>query len=322
MTILELEHLSFTYAGAAAPVLREVSFSLEAGDFALLTGETGCGKSTLLRLLKRELAPRGSRSGVIRFQGQDPALLSPREAAASIGFVFQRPEEQIVTDRVWHELAFGLENLGVPPDRMRRRIAEAAQFFGLEEVFDLPADQLSGGQKQLLNLAAATVLEPDLLLLDEPTAHLDPISAKSFLSAVRRLNRETGMTLLLADHHLEDCLSQASRLILMEQGRVTHCGAPREVCGQLPAGSPGSPVRRPARARPGPSRSAPPAAGPQSRRFPQLPGRRGNPDCGLREGCFPSALPGEPVPASAAAAGWISRIPWRRRAAPDPPFPG
>ena len=238
MTILELEHLSFTYAGAAAPVLREVSFSLEAGDFALLTGETGCGKSTLLRLLKRELAPRGSRSGVIRFQGQDPALLSPREAAASIGFVFQRPEEQIVTDRVWHELAFGLENLGVPPDRMRRRIAEAAQFFGLEEVFDLPADQLSGGQKQLLNLAAATVLEPDLLLLDEPTAHLDPISAKSFLSAVRRLNRETGMTLLLADHHLEDCLSQASRLILMEQGRVTHCGAPREVCGQLPAGSP------------------------------------------------------------------------------------
>ena len=237
MELLAVENLSFTYAGAEKPALREVSLKLEAGDFALLTGATGCGKSTLLRLLKRELAPRGERTGTIRFRGSDPETMTAREAAARIGFVFQRPEEQIVTDRVWHELAFGLENLGVPEKEMRRRVAETAQFFGLEECFDMSPDQLSGGKKQLLNLAAATVMEPELLLLDEPASRLDPIAAKNFLAAVERLNRETGMTILLAEHRLEDSLSRANRLILMEDGRIRDAGAPAEVCARVAPGS-------------------------------------------------------------------------------------
>ena len=241
MPLLEITNLSFTYAGAEKPALQDVSLCLEPGDFALLTGRTGCGKSTLLRQIKRELTPRGDRTGQVLFQGQALEDLSPRESAARIGFVFQRPEEQIVTDRVWHELAFGLESLGVPGDVMRRRVAEAAQFFGLEDCFDLSPDQLSGGRKQLLNLAAATVMEPDLLVLDEPAAHLDPIAAKTFLAALERLNRETGMAILLAEHRLEDSLSRAGRFFLMEEGRITEGGTPREVCGRL---APGSSARR------------------------------------------------------------------------------
>ncbi len=237
MELLTVENLSFSYATGQGPALREVCLSLAQGDFALLTGPTGCGKSTLLRLLKTELAPRGERQGSIRFRGREPETMDPRERAAAIAYVAQRPEEQIVTDRVWHELAFGMENLGVPEGEMRRRVAETAQFFGLEEAFELPVDRLSGGQKQLLNLAAATVMMPELLLLDEPTSRLDPISADRFLSALERLNRETGMTILMAEHRLEGSLSRANRLMLMENGRILLEGCPRDVCGKPEAWS-------------------------------------------------------------------------------------
>lgn len=234
MESLAVKDLSFTYAGAAEPTLRGVSLRLEAGEFALLTGETGCGKTTLLRMIKRELAPRGARQGRILLGGRETESLSDREAAEKIGFVFQRPEQQIVTDRVWHELAFGLENLGTPEKEMRRRVAETAQFFGLEEHWDVRPDQLSGGQKQLLNLAAVMVMEPDLLILDEPTARLDPIAARSFLSMLERLHREMGMTILMSEHRLEDVLDRADRLICMENGAIRLNGAPREVCARIP----------------------------------------------------------------------------------------
>ena len=227
MEMLKVDSLSFTYAGEKEPALREVSFNLEAGEFALITGETGCGKSTLLRLLKRELAPRGRREGRILIGGRDAEELTARESGKKIGYVAQRPEEQTVTDRVWHELAFGLENLGIPEAEMRRRVAETAQFFGLEDCFDASPEELSGGKRQLLNLAAATVMMPELLLLDEPTAKLDPIAAKQFLAALERLNRETGMTILMAEHRLEDSLSRAGKLIVMAQGRAVNQGKPR-----------------------------------------------------------------------------------------------
>ena len=231
MEKLRIENLEFTYAGAERPVLRGVNLRLRAGEFALLTGETGSGKSTLLRLIKRELAPRGLRRGRVLLDGRDTDALSDREAAERIGFVFQRAEQQIVTDRVWHELAFGLENLGVPEREMRRRVAETAQFFGMEELMDARPDRLSGGQKQTLNLAAVMVMEPEVLILDEPTARLDPIAARSFLAMVERLNREMGITVLMAEHRTEDILDRADRLILMERGTIRAEGRPEDVCG-------------------------------------------------------------------------------------------
>ncbi len=238
MEILTVRHLSFTYPGEKEKTLREISFSLEAGSLTLLTGATGSGKSTLLRLIKRELAPRGEAGGEILFRGHPLSELSPREAGGKIGFVSQRPDQQIVTDRVWHELAFGLESLGCPEREMRRRVAETAQFFGLEALFDRGPEELSGGQKQMLNLAAATVTEPELLLLDGPTAGLDPLAARTFLAALERLRRETGMTILLAEHRLEESLSRAGSLMVMEGGTLAFAGTPAEACAHLPAGSP------------------------------------------------------------------------------------
>ncbi len=233
MDWLKVDHLGFRYAGEKTNALEDVSFSLRKGDLAVLCGPTGCGKSTLLRLLKRELAPRGDRSGTVLFRGRPQEGLPEREAAAAIGFVAQQPDQQIVTDRVWHELAFGLENLGTPPEEMRRRVAETAAFFGIEDLFDRRTDELSGGQKQLLNLAAVTAMRPELLILDEPAAHLDPIAAVNLMDAVRRLNRETGMTVLMAEHRLEDALPGADLLLIMENGSLREAGDPRVICGEL-----------------------------------------------------------------------------------------
>lgn len=238
MDELRTEELSFRYAGEAEQALSSVSFSVHRGGLTVLCGATGSGKSTLLRLLKRELAPRGEQCGTIRFRGRLLPELSDREAAVRIGFVSQRPEEQIVTDRVWHELAFGLENLGCGPDMMRLRVAETAAFFGIESWFDARTDDLSGGQKQLLNLAAVTAMRPDLLLLDEPTARLDPVAAVEFLSAVGRLNRETGMTVIIAEHRLEEVLPMADRLLILRGGRVAAQGVPRDLCASLPPDAP------------------------------------------------------------------------------------
>ena len=233
MDILKTENLGFRYAGSREDALKSVSFSLQRGELAVLCGNTGSGKSTLLRLMKRELAPRGEQSGKILFREAPLQAMTDREAAEAIGFVAQRPEEQIVTDRVWHELAFGLENLGLSPDTMRRRVAETAAFFGIEDWFDARTDDLSGGQKQLLNLAAVTAMQPELLLLDEPTARLDPIAASEFLAAVTRLNRETGMTVMLAEHRLEEILPEATRLLVLRNGTLDVQGIPQELCAGM-----------------------------------------------------------------------------------------
>lgn len=239
MVSLAVRDLTVTYPECTAPVLQNVSFSLEAGDFAVICGATGCGKTTLLRMLKRELIPRCTQSGTVLFQGIPLSDLDARTAAGDIGFVMQHPEQQIVTDRVWHELAFGLENLGTPQDVMRRRIAEIASYFGMEPLLDRDPATLSGGQKQLLNLASVMIMQPKLLLLDEPTAQLDPIAAADFLTTLHRLNQDFSVTILLAEHRLEEVIPQATRLLLMEQGTVTHCDAPAAVLAAL---SPEAPV--------------------------------------------------------------------------------
>lgn len=226
METLALEHLTFTYPGQTTPAVCDVSFSVQQGALILLCGQSGCGKSTLLRLIKQELAPHGTRSGVIRFAGRDIETLPREQPAFGIGFVAQDPETQIVTDQVWHEIAFGAESMGLPTAVIRRRVGELASFFGLGALFNRPTHTLSGGEMQLVNLAGALVCHPEVLLLDEPTAQLDPVAAQRFLDALVRLNRELGTTVILAEHRLDDVLAYADRVLLMERGRV--------VCAQQP----------------------------------------------------------------------------------------
>ncbi len=224
MALLEVGNLTFTYPGAAAPALRSVGFALENGDFAALCGPSGGGKSTLLRLLKPGLAPGGTQSGTVLFEGTPLQSLPDRRAAEEIGFVGQDPAAQIVTDKVWHELTFAMESLGVAPDEMHRRAAEVAAFFGIQTWFHRRTDELSGGQQQLLNLAAVMTLQPKLLLLDEPTAQLDPIAAAEFLDVLQKLNGELGVTILLCEHRLENVLPLCGTALVLDGGALLCSG--------------------------------------------------------------------------------------------------
>ena len=226
MELASIQNLTFTYPEQSEPVLKDVSLSLRSGDFAVLAGPSGCGKSTLLRQLKTVLAPHGSREGRILLKGTTVDEIPASEQAARIGFVMQAPDSQIVTDKVWHELAFGLESLGVGNAEIRGRVAEMASFFGIQTWFHMETDRLSGGQKQLLNLASIMVLQPELLILDEPTSQLDPIAATDFLQTLGRINRELGPTILICEHRLEDVIPMANRLLIMDRGALIADDAP------------------------------------------------------------------------------------------------
>ena len=201
---IEIEHFSFYYPERTEKVLDDLTLTVEQGEFLVLCGPSGCGKSTLLRQLKTVLAPHGRRLGSIRFEGRPLEELDQREQSAGIGFVQQDPENQIVTDKVWHELAFGLESLGYDTPTIRRRVAEMASFFGIQTWFYKNVTELSGGQKQLLNLASIMAMQPSVLILDEPTSQLDPIAAADFLATLGKINRELGTTVVLTEHRLED----------------------------------------------------------------------------------------------------------------------
>ena len=217
---IEVRGLSFAYPGAEAPVLEGLDWRVSQGAFALLVGGTGSGKSTLLSLLKPEIAPAGTRSGELRVLGEPVADMDVRASAERVGYVFQDPENQIVCETVWHEMAFGLENLGVSRDEMRRRVAETSYFFGLEDWLHRDTDTLSGGRKQLLSLAAVLTLRPRVLLLDEPTSQLDPVAEKNFLHALFRVNRELGCTVVVATHQPRPMLEYATCAYRIEGGRV------------------------------------------------------------------------------------------------------
>lgn len=227
MAIVDVCGFSFAYPGDgadrdAAWVLRDVTLSVEEGSFCVLTGPTGCGKTTLLRSLKPELAPVGERAGRVDvlgiplvIDGRTADSMAPRDSAALIGYVMQDPDAQIVCDTVWHEIAFGLENIGMSQDAMRRRIAEVAHFLGIEPWMRANTETLSGGQKQLVNLAGVLALRPRLLLLDEPTAQLDPNARRLFLMALERVNRELGITVIMATHAPEDVERMATQRVEM-----------------------------------------------------------------------------------------------------------
>ena len=233
MEILAVKNLSFSYPDAASPALGNISFSVREGEFIVLCGESGCGKTTLLRLLKRELAPAGKISGEISLFGKPQSEIDERASAAEIGYVMQNPEMQIVTDKVWHELAFGMEGLGFESEKIRLRAGEMAGYFGIDSWFRADTASLSGGQKQLLSLASVMALSPRLLLLDEPTAQLDPVAASNFISDIYRLNRDLGVTVIIAEHRLEELLSIADRAAVMEDGRIVSFDSPRAVCNAL-----------------------------------------------------------------------------------------
>ena len=233
MEILAVGDLTFTYPECSVPAVKNISFSLERGEFAVLCGATGSGKSTLLRMLKRELSPVGDMSGSIDFCGTPLSELDDIVSASAIGFVMQDPEQQTVTDKVWHELAFGLENLGTPPDEIARRIAEMAGYFGLGEWYDMDTAELSGGQKQLLNLASVLVMQPQLLILDEPTAQLDPIAAADFIATLKRLSSDFAITILIAEHRLEDVVPICDKLLVMEEGSLIAAAPPAEAISAL-----------------------------------------------------------------------------------------
>ena len=233
MEIFTIRNLNFAYPEQEKNAISDLTLSVRPGEFLVLCGPSGCGKSTLLRQLKTVLAPHGRRNGEILFEGRNLDSLDQREQAEKIGFVQQSPENQIATDKVWHELAFGLESLGYDTPTIRRRVAEMASFFGIQTWFYKSVTELSGGQKQLLNLASVMVLQPKVLILDEPTSQLDPIAASDFLATLGKINRELGTTIILTEHRLEEAFGFASRVAVMDKGRLLCTGTPAEVGAEL-----------------------------------------------------------------------------------------
>lgn len=233
MAFVDLSHITFTYPLSKQPAIEDISFSVEKGEFITVCGATGSGKSTLLRLLKRELAPLGEMTGEISIDSTEQEKLDEKTSAYKIGYVMQRPERQIVTDKVWHELAFGLENMNLPQSVIARRVAEIAAYFDMESWFEKDVSELSGGQKQLLNLAAVMVMQPKMLILDEPTAQLDPIAADAFIATVRKINRELGLTVIMTEHRLEEIVPVCDKVLALENGRVLYFDTPENVVRKL-----------------------------------------------------------------------------------------
>ena len=230
MEHFKIEDLSFSYPTAKGKLsLKNIDLSVEKGEYIVLCGRSGSGKTTLLRQLKTVLAPHGKKTGRILFNGVPLEEVSERDQSAKIGYVMQNPDDQIVTDKVWHELAFGLESLGTDQKTMRARVSEMACYFGIQDWFHRDVADLSGGQKQLLNLASIMAMHPEVLILDEPTSQLDPIAASDFLNTVRKINIELGTTVIVTEHRLEDIFPYADRAVVMDGGEVIACDTPRNI---------------------------------------------------------------------------------------------
>ena len=230
MEHFRIENLTFLYPTSKdKKSLDNVSLKIEKGEYIVLCGKSGSGKTTLLRHLKTVLAPHGKRTGEIYFNGTPLKDTDNRTQSAKIGYVMQNPDDQIVTDKVWHELAFGLESLGCDQKTMRSRVAEMACYFGIQDWFHRDVAVLSGGQKQLLNLASIMAMQPEVLILDEPTSQLDPIAASDFLNTVRKINTELGTTVIITEHRLEDIFPYADRAIVMDSGKVIADDTPRKI---------------------------------------------------------------------------------------------
>ena len=233
MPHIHIQDLTFSYPGAELPALENISLHIPQGAYVAVCGKSGSGKTTLLRHLKSVLTPHGQRSGTILFGNTPLEQIPLLQQASRIGYVMQNPQEQIVTDKVWHELAFGLESIGCDRDTMRTRVAEMACYFGIQDWFHRDVATLSGGQQQLLNLASIMAMQPDVLILDEPTSQLDPLASSDFLNTVRKINLELGTTVIITEHRLEDILPAADLVAVVDGGRMVCLDAPRAAGQQL-----------------------------------------------------------------------------------------
>lgn len=233
MELFNVKNVSFTFPDTERPVLTDVSLSFDEGDFVVIGGASGSGKTTLLKLLKRELTPTGILEGDILYKGKPINDWEARQMIEEVGYVFQDPDNQIVMDEVMQEIVFGLENLGYSTFEMKKRVAEMVHFFGVEDLLNAKPSELSGGQKQILNLLSVLLMKPRVLLLDEPTSQLDPVAAKELVLMLERLNKETGMTIVLVEHRLEELYSMADRIVFMERGKLRYDGESRQVIEQL-----------------------------------------------------------------------------------------
>ncbi|MGN1126755.1 MAG: ABC transporter ATP-binding protein, partial [Ruminococcus sp.] len=233
MEILNVKDLTFSYPESKTKAIDNISFSVNSGEFVVVCGESGSGKTTLLKMLKKEIAPHGTKSGEVIFNGESIDTMEERESAQKIGFVFQKPEQQIVTDKVWHELAFGLESLGYDSDFIRLRVGEMANYFGINHMFRSKTQELSGGQKQLMNLASVMAMSPQVLILDEPTSQLDPIAANDFITTLRKLNNELGITVIIIEHRLQEVFPIADKVMVLEKGKMIAFDTPKKVCQEL-----------------------------------------------------------------------------------------
>lgn len=230
---IKIKNLIFSYPNSEKTALNDINLTINQGEFVTICGKSGCGKSTLLRHLKPILTPHGKTSGEIYFDGKSIYDLSDREQAENIGFVMQNPDNQIVTDKVWHELVFGLESLGINSAEIRSKAAEMASFFGIQNWFYENVTNLSGGQKQILNLASVMVMNPTLLLLDEPSSQLDPISAHDFFTMLERINTELGVTIILSEHNLSEVFPLSDKVVVMEDGKITAENTPYKIGEEL-----------------------------------------------------------------------------------------
>ena len=233
MEKIKIKNLIFSYPNSEKKALDDINLTVNQGEFVTICGKSGCGKSTLLRHLKPILTPHGKTSGEIYFDGKSIYDFSDREQAENIGFVMQNPDNQIVTDKVWHELVFGLESLGINSAEIRSKAAEMASFFGIQNWFYENVANLSGGQKQILNLASVMIMNPTLLLLDEPSSQLDPIAAHDFFTMLERINTELGVTIILSEHNLSKVFPLSDKVVVMENGKITAENTPYKIGEEL-----------------------------------------------------------------------------------------
>ncbi|MGJ7919496.1 ABC transporter ATP-binding protein [Neobacillus sp. LXY-4] len=231
MAQIELKNVTYSYPDALHPALNNLSLQIEKGQFVVLFGSSGSGKSTLLRLLKKEIRPHGKFTGDIVINHR--SISESDGPASEIGFVFQDPENQVVAENVLQEIVFGLENMGLSTTEMRSRVAEMVHFFGAESLLERKTYELSGGKKQQINLASVLLMQPDILLLDEPTAQLDPVSSRELLDMLVRLNEEFGITIIVAEHRLEEFFTISDKIVMLDQGEITHVGEPKQIMKML-----------------------------------------------------------------------------------------